>query len=51
VWGLGHGTVLRDEGKAVGCVLPAALLFEQALIRLWILTWIKEHECDPAVGL
>jgi hypothetical protein len=28
VWGMGHGAVLGDEGKAVGCVPPTALLFE-----------------------
>jgi hypothetical protein len=27
VWGMGHGAVLGDEGKAVGCVSPTALLF------------------------
>ena len=26
VWGMGHGAVLGDEGKAVGCVPPTALL-------------------------
>jgi hypothetical protein len=43
---------MGDEGKAVGLLhWPTALLFDAALVGLWILTWIKERECDPAVGL
>ena len=41
-----------DEGKAVerrGAL--TVLLFEQTLVALCILTWIKERECDPMFGI
>jgi hypothetical protein len=36
---------MGDEGKAVGCVPPTALLFEGVF-----LTSIKDAECDVGVG-
>jgi len=39
------------QGKAVGCVPPAALLFEQPSVGLCILTSIKDADCDPVVGI
>jgi hypothetical protein len=42
---------MGDEGKAVRrWEAPTALLFEQH-VALWILTWIKERECDLSLGL
>jgi hypothetical protein len=41
-----HG--LGDEGKALGCVPPTALLFR---FRSHILTSIKDADCDPVVGI
>ena len=44
------------QGKAVGCAPPTALLFvvPRTLRRspdLCILTWIKDADCDPVVGI
>jgi hypothetical protein len=53
---LSKKTRMGEEGKAVGCVPPTALLFvvPQTLRRspdLCILTWIKEADCDPVVEI
>ena len=46
-----NGT-MGDEGKAVGCVPPTALLSFRALVGLGaFLTSIKDADCDPMVGL
>ena len=42
---------LWGQGKAAGLIHDGRLCCLSSARRLCILTWIKERECDPAVGL